>query len=199
MNTLQKIAGLALLGIPAFAPLVGCSAPMPTPPLGRQSDAIWCRQELAGSASDFVIYEHEFIADDVRLNLNGEDHLQSIAARLKGGAMLPVVVERSMTSINPESEYKYPVNGNVELDMNRREMIVRLLTAMGVPQAEGQVVVVPAMTNGLPATQAAQSLKYGSGVRGPGGIGGPGGPALPSAGVGFPTNPTVGPAGSGWY
>ena len=83
MRTMQKIAGLILLGISAMSALAGCHASIPTPPLGQQNDAIWRRQETAASASDFVIYEHEFRSGDARLNLGGQDHLQSIAARLK--------------------------------------------------------------------------------------------------------------------
>ena len=134
MKAFQNTAAAAALWTSGLFALAGgcCCWPdkTPTPPLGTQSDIVWRRQEAARSASDFVIYQHEFVYDPdnqlrVRLNMAGEDHLKSIAARLHCGDPLPVIVERSMTSERPDSEYQYPVNPNPELDMKRREAVVR--------------------------------------------------------------------------
>lgn len=169
MRVYQKITTAAVLGISGFLTLAGgCCWPekTPTPPLGTQSDGIWRRQEVGASASDFVIYQSEFVADPdnkgvIRLNMAGEDHLKSIAARLHCGAPLPVIVERSMTSVDPDSKYKYPVNPNPELDMKRREVVVRSLMALGINNAEQCVVVAPPLAAGFTATEAAKSYNTG--------------------------------------
>jgi hypothetical protein len=178
MKTHKNLAA-AVLCILALAP-AGCATwggdrKTPTAPLGAQSDAIWRRQEAGGAASDFVIYQHEFEMDGARLNLGGEDHLRSIAARLHCGAPVPVVVERSMTSVRPDSEYRYPVNANPDLDMKRRAAVVKSLIAMGLPQADHCVVVAPAMAEGYTATEAVQAYYQGltGATNGRGAIGAP--------------------------
>jgi hypothetical protein len=164
MKSLQKIA-FTYFGLLMLAG--GCCWPAktPTPPLGTQSDAIWRRQEAGASASDFVIYEHEFVVDPegqgkIRLNTAGEDHLKSIAARLNCGAPLPVVVERSMISEHPDSKYHYPVNPNPELDMKRREVVVKALVGLGIANADQCVVVAPAIAEGLTATEASRAYHH---------------------------------------
>jgi hypothetical protein len=182
MRVFQKITTAAVLGISGYLTLAGgCCWPekTPTAPLGTQSDAIWRRQEAGASASDFVIYQHEFVTDPdnkgpIRLNMAGEDHLKSIAARLHCGAPLPVVVERSMMSVDPNSTYKYPVNPNPALDMQRREVVVKSLVALGVANADQCVVVAPPLAAGFTATEAAEAYtnglnNTGSGYQGYGG------------------------------
>ncbi len=166
MKALEKITATAALGISGFLMLAGgCCAPekTPTPPLGVQSDAIWRRQEAGASASDFVIPQSEFATDSdtIQLNAAGQDHLKAIAARLHCGAPLPVIVERSSTSVNPESRYDYPVNPSPELDMKRREYIVKSLVALGIANADQCVVVAPALAPGEPATEAARNYERG--------------------------------------
>lgn len=112
-------------------------------PLGTLSDPVWQNQEANAEASDFVIHEHEFASQTEFLNTAGEDHVKQIAARLVAGQDAPVIVERSRTSARPETQYKYPVNTNTDLDMLRREVVVRALTAMRVPDADARVVVAP--------------------------------------------------------
>ena len=171
MKAIQKISPTMILWICALVPLVaGCQcyppahAPYQSPttlPLGAQSDAMWQRQEANAEASDFVVYQHEFELNGVRLNTDGEDHLRQIAARLHGSADLPVVVERSMTSVREDSEFKYPVNPNPELDMQRRDVVVRCLAAMGVDDAEQRVVVAPSLAAGMKATEATRAYYQG--------------------------------------
>jgi hypothetical protein len=175
MRTSWNVARGAVLWLAALAPLAGgchsgdarkdCCGP-PAPPLGTLSDVIWRRQEIAGAASEFVVYQHEFELNDIHLNLGGEDHVKAIAARLHAGATLPVIVERSMTSVRPDSQFKYPINPSPELDMQRREVVVRALIAMAIPDAEQRVVVAPALTAGQTATEAARSYQQGLGRTG---------------------------------
>lgn len=184
-NTLPRISLAAACGIAAALPLLAgcctgdCAARYKSPgiaPLGAQSDAIWQRQEANAEASDYVVYQHEFEMNGVRLNTDGEDHIRQIAARLRCHADMPVVVERSMTKVRPQTEFKYPVHPDPELDMQRRDVIVRLLLAMGIADAEQRVMVAPALAEGQNATEAGRSYYqglnrggYGSGNSGFGG------------------------------
>jgi len=135
--------------------------PPKVPPLGTQSDAIWQRQEASAEASDFVVYQHEFELNGTRLNTYGEDHVKAIAARLLGGCDFPVVVERSTTSERPDSEFKYPVHVNPQLDMQRRDIIVRSLAAMNVTDAEQRVMVAPPLAAGYTSMEAIRAYYIG--------------------------------------
>lgn len=171
MKAFQNIAASAVLWIALLASLTGCRSwgqnKVPTPPLGTQSDCNWRQQAAGALASDFVIYQNEFEyhpdhpMDRVLLNMDGEDHLKSIAARLHCGAALPVIVERSTTSIRPDSEYQYPVNPNPELDIKRRDLVVRYLVTLGITNAEQCVEVAPAMAEGYTATEAIRAYDRG--------------------------------------
>jgi len=149
-------------------------------PLGTLSDPIWQTQETNAEHSDFVIYQHEFKKDSEVLNLGGEDHVKEIAARLLGGQEAKVVVERSMMSSRPDTEYKYPVHPNPKLDLRRREIVVRSLTAMGVNDADQRVLVAPALAIGITGNEAEGAYHRGMsadqwGSSGMGGMGGFGG------------------------
>jgi hypothetical protein len=152
----------------------------PEAPLGTISDDIWQMQERNAEASDFVVYMHEFKLNEIRLNRAGEDHIKQIAERLLAGQDYPVVVERSMSKAREDTEYQYPVHPNPELDMLRREVVVRALIALGVHDADQRVVVAPAFATGYKATEAAGAYMrgiqgFGGGGAGFGGGGGFGG------------------------
>ena len=117
--------------------------------LGALVDAPFQAQELNAEASDFVVYDHEFVGDTVRLNHDGEDHVKQIAARVRAGAAFPIVVERSFSSPIPDDPYGFPIHPNPELDLRRRLVIVKALQAMSVPDAEARVVVGPALATPL--------------------------------------------------
>jgi hypothetical protein len=147
------------------------------PPLGSISDNIWQTQEYNSEASEFVVYDHEFKLNQARLNTAGEDHVKQIAERLLAGQDFPVVVERSMTSPRENTRFGYPVHPNPQLDMQRRDVIVRALQMLGVADAEERAVVAPAFATGYEATEAARSYTRGLGTQGGygGGWGGWGG------------------------
>jgi hypothetical protein len=84
-----------------------------------------------------------------------------------------VLIQRSLTSIKPGTEFEYPVNPNPELDMARRDVVVRALAAMGVPNADERVVVSHALTPGQKATEAQRD--YNQALNAFGGMGGFGG------------------------
>lgn len=126
----------------------GHTVPQPPPPLGYTVDPYFKIQESHGEASDFVLHEHEFQRDRVRLNTGGEDHLTQIAVRLHEGAHYPVIVERHRFAVKEGTEFEYPVHEDSELDRQRRDLVVQALTAMGVPDADRRVVVAPRITEG---------------------------------------------------
>jgi hypothetical protein len=181
-----------------LASVVGCSSrcqrvreayvpPSPQAPLGAITDQIHQIQEANAEHSDFVIYQHEFELDTDQLNVSGKDHVKQIAARLpqlvdpsqRANPQLDerlVLVERSNTSVDDNTEFEYPVHPNPDLDMRRREVIVRSLAAMGITDAEQRVVVSNSLTPGQKATSAErdyhQGLGGGFGFGGYGGYGG---------------------------
>ena len=173
--------------------------PPPPAPVGTLTTPIWRIQEANAEASDFVIYQHEFEVDGVRLNYAGEDHVKQIAARLQDGLRFPVVIERTTYArrlrpddsrfLDPEqpnhlppgypvlertSSYEYPVHLNPQLDMQRREVVVQALLAMNVADAEERVLVSPAFAEGFEASESERAYLQGingSGFNGNGGNG----------------------------
>ncbi len=159
----------AVFCVAAF-PLAGCRSTKehyvaaPPAPLGSLSDSIWQSQEMAAEASDFVVYQNEFERDAEWLNTAGEDHVKSIAARLAAGDDAMVVVERGMLSPRDDTEHGYPVHPNPELDMRRREIVVRCLAAMSIEDAEDRVMVAPAIAQGFTGSEASATYARGLGA-----------------------------------
>jgi uncharacterized membrane protein YgcG len=184
-NLLARRATSVLIGLLLVASLSGCGRwrrvrsvyqqPPPATPLGTINDSVWQNQEGNAELSDFVIYMHEFQLDrnPTRLNDAGMDHVKEIAARLHTHPEFLVLIQRSLTSIKPDTEFEYPVNPNPEMDMARRDVVVRALTAMGVPNADQRVVVSHALTPGQKATEAQRD--YNQALNSFGGMGGFGG------------------------
>ncbi|TWT39616.1 hypothetical protein [Blastopirellula retiformator] len=183
------VAGFGL-SVVMFGAVTGCHRhgiiePAPYPPLGSVIDQMNEAQEQNAEAAKFVIYMHEFEASVPeekvrnvkawRLNDYGEDHVKQIAAKMKEGVGFPVVVERSQTSVDPRSTYKYPVHYNSEIDEKRRQVVVSALVHMGVADAENRVVVAPSFSEGLNASEAASAYgnsRIGGRGRNGGGFGG---------------------------
>ena len=80
------------------------------------------------------------------------------------------MVERSSMSARQNTEYQYPIHPNPALDLRRREIIVRSLTAMGIVDADNRVVVAPAFSQGYRAQEAEAAFQ--NGMNGRGGFGG---------------------------
>jgi uncharacterized membrane protein YgcG len=181
MSIQPKIASLPAIALAAML-ISGCQhkqhhAEIPydsVAPLGTISDDIWQKQEENGEASDFVIVESEFVGATAKLNAAGEDHIKQIAVRM-GSTPFPVVVEPSSMSVRESSEYKYPIHGNDDLDMHRRNVIVKMLQAMNVQDADERVVVAPAFTPGFEGFEAYRAYSTGFSNRGGGGGFGGGG------------------------
>jgi len=157
--------------------VVGCESPWKhyyqqpvAAPLGSISDSVWQRQEANAERSDFVVYEHEFAADSEFLNTGGEDHVKEIAARLAAGQDAQVLVERGSSSARAGTTHRYRVHPNPELDMRRREIVVRCLTAMGISDADLRVVVAPALAPSYTHGEGPGAYAGGAGAGGFGGF-----------------------------
>lgn len=196
MSKQPKIASLSAMALAAML-VSGChhkdyQAQIPydsVAPLGTISDDIWQKQEENGEASDFVIVESEFVGSTAKLNAAGEDHIKQIAVRM-ASTPFPVVIQPSSMSVAQSSEYKYPIHGNDDLDMHRRNVIVKMLQAMNVQDADERVVVAPAFTPGFEGFEAYRAYINGfrnnyNGRGGYGGFGGFGSGFGGGGGIGF--------------
>ena len=109
------------------------------------------------SASTFD-YHSAIRPRGIRLTPSGEDHVKKIAEVLRNhdqnGALTYAVIERSESSKRWDTQHRYPVHQNNELDALRREVVVRALESMGVVDADQLVIVAPAYPTGLSATEA---------------------------------------------
>jgi hypothetical protein len=159
-------------GCNRYKPSMFYDPPPPAQTLGQGVDEIYQMQEENAEASKYVIYQHEFKLNEhldgqsvggIRLNEDGEDHLKQIAENLREGSPYPVVVERSRTSVRPGTKNGYPVHLNSSLDMQRREVVVGALLAMGIEDASEQVVIAPAFAEGLTGAEAESAYRGGLG------------------------------------
>jgi hypothetical protein len=127
-------------------------------PLGQVTDSHWETQQTNAEASDFILYDHEFVGNTAQLNTGGKKHLMQMALRLEQ-VPFPVVVEQT------------PNNRNPRLDAERRKAVVGTLAQLGLNPIDGRVVVAPAFNEGLDASEgeAAYYSTTGSGNFGIGG------------------------------
>jgi len=110
-------------------------------PLGAVTDAHWATQQTNAEAADFIFYRHEFVGLTNQLTPGAIRHLEQVALRLEH-VPFPVVIE--------ESEH----NARPELDDARRRLIVEQLARLGVPDADGRVIISNAFPEGLSAIEA---------------------------------------------
>jgi hypothetical protein len=190
--SLALLAALAAGGCTPRQKIAAYYDPPPPPAmLGTEVDEINRAQEENAEAAKFIIYQHEFQLNHledgrniggVRLNEYGEDHVKRIADQIKKGAPWPVVVERSQTTAWVDTQFQYPVHFDPDLDLRRREAVVRALVRLGVADAEQHVVVAPSFAQGITSEEAVRAYYRGTsgwgsggGYGGFGGIGGFGG------------------------
>ena len=121
-----------------------------------KTDKFWKVQGENVDASNFVIYQHEFKLNGIRMNPDGEDHLKRIAQRLIDGANYPVIIERSTTSPDANTKYQFPIHRNPDLDNRRREVVIKALAALSVPDPENRVIVALPYSQGLTPALADQ-------------------------------------------
>jgi hypothetical protein len=109
-------------------------------PLGTISRAHWHMMETNGEATDFVIHRNEFVDNSSELSPYGRDHVAEIAARMSS-APFPVLVQRSENNSDPE------------LDAARRQLVARVLTDLGNPDADHRTIVSQPYSNGINAIE----------------------------------------------
>jgi hypothetical protein len=128
-------------------------------PLGAVSRAHWHMMETNGEAADFVIHRNEFVDSSSELTPYGRDHIAEIAARMPSSPF-PVLVQRSMHNADPE------------LDQIRRDVVVRVLTDLGNPDANQRTVVSQPYSNGINSMEGEQDHGIFRNIRGQQGLGG---------------------------
>jgi len=152
-----------------------CGTAVPTP-LGTISDPIWKTQESNAEASDFVIHEHEWVANTDSLNDAGINHLMRIMSRIHE-VPFPVVLEPSSQSVRETTLHKFPIHNDLKLDTSRRDVIVDTLMKRGVTDAQNRVHVGPATAPGFESFEGERAYSRGfrggdaDGALGRGGIG----------------------------
>lgn len=128
-----------------------------TLPLGSTVRSHYQVMETNAEASDFIIHQHEFIAETAQLTPDGKDHILEIAARMRS-APFPVLIERTWNNADPE------------LDAHRRNLVAQILTDLGNPDAQHRTVVATTYGPGYNDLQA--EPMYYQHVLGGGGVGG---------------------------
>lgn len=112
-----------------------------TLPLGSTVRAHYHTMQTNAEASDFILHDHDFVGATAELTPAGRDRILEIAARAPS-APFPVVVERCCNNANPE------------LDNHRRQIVVAILTDLGLPEAKQRVFVAPAYSRGITSWEA---------------------------------------------
>ena len=200
------VVAIAVLGCRALPP---GGAPITPMPLGSVVDEANRLQEDNAEAAKFIVYCHEFelnkpfelpaeytkskqyegipefILRGFRLNPHGQDHVKRIAYELGRGTFSQVVVERSETSRQWITKFRFPVHWNSQLDEHRRQIVIDSLRVFGIQDPESIVVIAPAYPFGLDAGEAGQAYQQSLFNNSGGGGGGFGGGGLGGGGGGF--------------
>ena len=175
---LTTAVGIAGCHCPDYQQGNQCGTQIPMP-LGTLSDPIWKAHESNAEASDFVIHEHEWVANTESLNDAGINHLMRIMSR-NGETAFPVILEPSSQSVRETTLHKFPIHNDLKLDSKRRDVIVDTLLKRGVTDAQSRVHVGPATTPGFESFEGERaylrgfSTHDGDGALGRGGFGGGG-------------------------
>jgi hypothetical protein len=122
--------------------------------------------ETNAEATDFVMYRCEFVDNTSELTPAGQSHIAEIAARMPS-TPFPVIIQQSMNNSDPE------------LDQIRRDLVIRVLSDLGAPDAARRTFVSQPYSNGVNSMEAEQDYGQFRSVRrnnnGAGGTGGAGG------------------------
>lgn len=135
-------------------------------PLGSIVRSHWHVMETNAEATDFVMYRCEFVDNTSELTPAGQSHIAEIAARMPS-TPFPVIIQQSMNNSDPE------------LDQIRRDLVIRVLSDLGAPDAARRTFVSQPYSNGVNSMEAEQDYGQFRSVRrnnnGAGGTGGAGG------------------------
>jgi hypothetical protein len=110
-------------------------------PLGAVNRAHYQAMQANGEAADFILHLNDFVGTTSELTPAGKDHVLEIAAR-GHSVPFPILIERSENNSSPA------------LDEQRRASIVRVLTDLGIADAQQRTLVAPAYGKGLSGREA---------------------------------------------
>jgi len=110
-------------------------------PLGAVNRAHYQTMQANGEAADFILHLNDFVGTTSELTPAGKDHVLEIAAR-GHSVPFPILIERSENNSSPA------------LDEQRRASIVRVLTDLGIADAQQRTLVAPAYGKGLSGREA---------------------------------------------
>ena len=131
-------------------------------PLGAVERAHFHQMQTNAEATDFVLYQMDFVGQSAELTPDGKDKINEIGARMRS-TPFPVLVERTFNNADPE------------LDAHRRELVALILHEKGNFDANNRVFVSPAYGLGKSSLEAApefyQHIYQFSGQNGVGGGG----------------------------
>lgn len=175
--------------------IVGVPGPRP---FGSVVDAFNNIQETNAEASDFVIYQHEWIGATSQLGSAGQDHIKEIARRLSA-TPFPVLVEpsaprpfddreyleqdftafsrekREIMELDRTRRFTLDAERRSELDEARRQEVALFLNALGYPFANERVFLSYPLASGLSPAQSLRNFNFAASPFGAGGSGGFGG------------------------
>ena len=110
-------------------------------PLGSVVRAHYHVMQTNGEATDFIIYDREFVGSTAELTPAGKDHIMEIAARMRS-VPFPIIVERTENNADPE------------LDRHRQELVALILRDFGNSDAYQRTFVAPAYGKGMNSLEA---------------------------------------------
>lgn len=141
-------------------------------PVGAIERAHFHQMQTNAEATDFILYQMDFVGQSAELTPDGKDKVNEIGARMRS-TPFPVIVERTYNNADPE------------LDAHRRELVALVLHEKGNPDANNRVFVSPAYGLGKSSLEAAPEFymhtyqqsgnNFNNGFGGMGGMGGGGG------------------------
>lgn len=111
-------------------------------PVGAVQRAHFHQMQTNAEATDFILYQMDFVGQSAELTPDGKDKINEIGARMRS-APFPVLIERTYNNADPE------------LDAHRRELVANILYEKGNPDANNRVFVSPAYGLGKSSLEAA--------------------------------------------
>jgi hypothetical protein len=111
-------------------------------PVGAVMRAHFHQMQTNAEASDFILFQKDFVGQTAELTPDGKDKILEIAARMRS-APFPVIVERSWNNSDPE------------LDSFRRDFVAMVLADKGGPDANNRVFVSPSYGPGKQSLEGA--------------------------------------------
>lgn len=133
-------------------------------PLGSIVRSHWHVMETNAEAADFILHRCDFVDNSSELTPAGQSRIAEIAARMPT-TPFPVIVQQSQNNSDPE------------LDQIRRDLVVRVLSDLGNPDAARRTFVSQPYSNGVNSMEAEQDFGRFRSARqnGNNGLGGNGG------------------------